>query len=148
MEKETVVFDSAVKSLMEGMDAYLSAKTVVGEPVTVGDTVIVPLVNVSFGAGAGAFSNNSSGSGGGMGGKLSPSAVLVLKDGNARLINIATHTGLDKLLDMIPDFVEKFMGKKAHANDSEEETKAREVAGEVIKEEVFKDSDVKNEMKS
>ena len=28
MEKETVVFDSAVKSLMEGMDAYLSAKTV------------------------------------------------------------------------------------------------------------------------
>ena len=155
MEKETVVFDSAVKSLMEGMDAYLSAKTVVGEPVNVGDTVIVPLVNVSFGAGAGAFSNNSSGSGGGEsvdldapGGKLSPSAVLVLKDGNARLINIATHTGLDKLLDMIPDFVEKFMGKKAHANDSEEETKAREVAGEVIKEEVFKDSEVKSEMNS
>ena len=147
MEKETVVFDSAVKSLMEGMDAYLSAKTVVGEPVHVGDTVIVPLVNVSFGAGAGAFSNNSSGSGGGMGGKLTPSAVLVLKDGNARLINIATHTGLDKLLDMIPDFVEKFMNKKSHAADSDDVVKAREVAGDAIKEEVFKDSEVKGEIK-
>ena len=147
MEKETVVFDSAVKSLMEGMDAYLSAKTVVGEPVHVGDTVIVPLVNVSFGAGAGAFSNNSSGSGGGMGGKLTPSAVLVLKDGNARLINIATHTGLDKLLDMIPDFVEKFMNKKSHAADSDDVVKAREVAGDAIKEEVFKDSEVKSEIK-
>ncbi|MBP5165617.1 MAG: GerW family sporulation protein [Lachnospiraceae bacterium] len=147
MEKETVVFDSAVKSLMEGMDAYLSAKTVVGEPVHVGDTVIVPLVNVSFGAGAGAFSNNSSGSGGGMGGKLTPSAVLVLKDGNARLINIATHTGLDKLLDMIPDFVEKFMNKKSHAADSDEVVNAREVAGDAIKEEVFKDSEVKSEIK-
>ena len=147
MEKETVVFDSAVKSLMEGMDAYLSAKTVVGEPVHVGDTVIVPLVNVSFGAGAGAFSNNSSGSGGGMGGKLSPSAVLVLKDGNARLINIATHTGLDKLLDMIPDFVEKFMNKKSHASDSDDVVKAREVAKDAIKEEVFKESEVKSEMK-
>ena len=47
---------------------------------------------------------------------------------------------------MIPDFVEKFMSKKSHAGDSEEEVKAREVAGEAIKEEVFKDSEVKSEM--
>ena len=45
---------------------------------------------------------------------------------------------------MIPDFVEKFMSKKSHAGDSEEEVKAREVAGEAIKEEVFKDSEVKS----
>ncbi len=37
------------------MDAFISAKTVVGDAVTVKDTIILPLVDVSFGVGAGAF---------------------------------------------------------------------------------------------
>ena len=42
-------FDTTVASLFKGMDGFLSAKTVVGEPVTVNDTIILPLVDVSFG---------------------------------------------------------------------------------------------------
>ena len=45
-------FDSTVASLFKGMDAFISAKTVVGEAVTVNDTIILPLVDVSFGVGA------------------------------------------------------------------------------------------------
>ena len=41
-------FDSTVASLFKGMDAFISAKTVVGDAVTVKDTIILPLVDVSF----------------------------------------------------------------------------------------------------
>ena len=43
-----------------------------------------------------------------MGLKLVPSSVLVIKDGQAKLVNIKQQDGLTKVLDMVPDFVEKF----------------------------------------
>ena len=48
-------FNSVVDSLLHGMDGFLSTKTVVGEPTKIGDTIIIPLVDVSFGVGAGTF---------------------------------------------------------------------------------------------
>ena len=48
-------FKETVSSLFKGMDAFISAKTVVGDAIHVGDTIILPLVDVSFGVGAGAF---------------------------------------------------------------------------------------------
>ena len=48
-------FKDTVNSLFKGLDAFISAKTVVGEAIHVGDTIILPLVDVSFGVGAGAF---------------------------------------------------------------------------------------------
>ena len=47
-----------VSSLFKGMDSFISAKTVVGDAVTVKDTIILPLVDVSFGVGAGAFAGD------------------------------------------------------------------------------------------
>ena len=46
-------FNNIVQSMLKGMDGFLSTKTVVGEPVTISDTIIVPFVDVSFGMGAG-----------------------------------------------------------------------------------------------
>ena len=48
-------FKETVNSLFKGMDNFISAKTVVGDAIHVGDTIILPLVDVSFGVGAGAF---------------------------------------------------------------------------------------------
>ena len=56
--------------------------------------------------------------GGGMGGKMTPSAVLVIKDGNPKLVNIKEQDGLTKILDMVPDFIERFTGKGS--DDSED----------------------------
>ena len=72
-------FDATVASLFKGMDSFVSAKTVVGDAVTVNDTIILPLVDVSFGVGAGAFAGEKkNNAGGAMTGKMSPSAVLVI----------------------------------------------------------------------
>ena len=99
-------------SLFKGMDSFLSAKTVVGEAVHVNDTIILPLVDVSFGVGAGAFAGDKkNNAGGGMGGKMSPSAVLVIQNGATKLVNIKNQDTVTKILDMVPDVVDRITGK-------------------------------------
>ncbi|NLZ83855.1 MAG: sporulation protein, partial [Clostridiales bacterium] len=62
-------FNSTVESLFKGMDSFLTTKTVVGDAVKFDDgTIVLPLVEVSFGVGAGAFAGDSkNNAGGGMG---------------------------------------------------------------------------------
>ena len=117
-------FQGVVDSLLKGMDAVLSAKTVIGEPVHIDDTIVLPLVDISFGVGAGAGNNNQKGSAsgaGGLGGKMTPSAVLVIKNGTTRLVNIKNQDTVTKVLDMIPDLVDKFTSKKEESEVSDKE---------------------------
>lgn len=106
-------FSGAVESLLRGMDTVLSTKTVVGEATQIGDTIILPLVDVTFGVGAGTRAGEKgAGSGGGMGGKMTPSAVLVIKDGYTKLVNVKNQDAMTKILDMVPDIVDRFTAKK------------------------------------
>lgn len=112
-------FNETVASLFKGMDAFVSAKTVVGEPVTVGDTIILPLVDVSFGVGAGAFASDKKNNAGGiMTGKVTPSAVLVIQNGQTKLVNIKNQDTITKILDMVPDVIDRFTAGK---DDSDNE---------------------------
>ena len=84
----------------------------------------MPLVDVSFGVGAGAGSNgtkNSASGAGGLGGKMTPSAVLVIKDGGVKLVNIKNQDAVTKVLDMVPDLIEKFTKPKDKAESPEKE---------------------------
>lgn len=107
---ENEKFNSTVESLFKGMDSFLSAKTVVGQAVTVNDTIILPFVDVSFGVGAGAFAGekNINSAGGGLGGKMSPSAVLVIQNGSTKLVNIKNQDTVTKVIDMVPDIIDRF----------------------------------------
>ena len=101
-------FKETVNSLFKGMDSFISAKTVVGEAIHVGDTIILPLMDVSFGVGAGAFSGEKKDNGGGgMAGKMTPCAVLVIQNGTTKLVNVKNQDGLTKILDMVPEKVTK-----------------------------------------
>lgn len=105
-------FNGVVNSMMKGMETFLSSKTVVGEPAQVGDTTIIPLVDVTFGIGAGASSQEKkNGGAGGMTGKMSPSAVLIIKDGHVRLVNIKNQDTINKIVDMVPDLIDRFTSK-------------------------------------
>ena len=117
-------FQGVVESLLKGMDNVLSTKTVVGEPTQIGDTIIVPLVDVAFGVGAGTGSNKQKSSitgAGGLGGKMTPSAVLVINNGYTKLVNIKNQDAVTKVLDMIPDLVDKFTKKKEADDISDED---------------------------
>ena len=66
---------------MTGWMELYRRKQLSGMRSGIGDTTIVPLVDVSFGIGAGSFSGEKKEKGmGGIGGKITPSAVLVIKD--------------------------------------------------------------------
>ena len=120
-------FKNTVDTLFGGMESFMSSKTVVGESIRVGDTVILPLMDVTFGVGAGANqgAKDAQNAGGGIGGKMSPSAVLVISNGTTKLVSVKSQDGLAKILDMVPDMVNKFTGGKDNG----------ESAGEAAKEE-------------
>ena len=102
-------FQNTVDSLFKGMDSFVTTKTVVGDAITVGDTILLPLVDVTFGVAATAKAEDKkNGGGGGIGGKMTPSAVLVIKDGTTKLVNVKNQDSMTKILDMVPDFVNKF----------------------------------------
>ncbi|SKB64428.1 Uncharacterized spore protein YtfJ [Lachnospiraceae bacterium] len=110
--------DEVIGQLMNGMGSFLSSKTVVGEPIVLGDTTLIPLVEVSFGMGVGTGIDDKKGkSGGGIGGKMSPSSVLVLHDGKVRLVNVKNQDTMTKILDMIPELVNKFTEPKPDSTD-------------------------------
>lgn len=118
-------FNSTVESLFKGMDSFLTTKTVVGDAIKFDDgTIVLPLVDVSFGVGAGAFSQEDkkkNNGGGGMGGKITPSSVLVIKDGTTKLVNVKNQDSITKILDMVPDFVNKFTKGKEEKDTMEED---------------------------
>lgn len=102
-------FKGTVEALFHGMDGVISSKTVVGEAIQIKDTIILPLVDVSFGVGAGAFNADKKERGaGGIGGKMTPCAVLVIQDGKTKLVNIKNQDTVTKILDMVPDLVDHF----------------------------------------
>ena len=114
-------FSTVLDSLMEGAQGVLTSKTVVGEPITVGDTIIIPLSDVSIGVGAG--SNGTERRDGGMGGfsaKMSPTAVLVIKNQVTKVVNIKDQTSLTHIMDMVPEVIDKIRSRNTPMMSNEE----------------------------
>ena len=97
-------FKTSLESLFRGMDGFLTSKTVVGDAITVGDTIILPL-------------------------------VLVIKDGHTKLVNITNQDSVTKILDMVPDFVDRFAAGKKDMMSDEEVLKAAQAGTEEKSEE-------------
>ena len=137
-------FHTTVESLFKGMDSFITTKTVVGDAIHIGDTIILPLVDVLFGVAARAFSQEKKNNGaGGMGGKIMPSAVLVIQNGTTKLVNIKNQDGITKILDMVPDFVNKFTSKNDVVSEDsaadQTDDAAKSAAGKEM-EDILKDS--------
>ena len=99
-------------TLFGKMENFITTKTVVGEAIHIGDIIIVPMVDVSFGVAAGAADSEKEKdaketSGGGLGGKITPSAVLVITGDNVQLVNIKNQDSINKLIDMAPGLLSK-----------------------------------------
>ncbi len=88
------------------------SETIIGDPVTVGDKTVVPIVKVTAGFGAGGGEGSSgekqSGFGGGGGGGVSiePAAFLVL-DGEKVSLLPAKSQKFEKIIESVPDLLEK-----------------------------------------
>lgn len=125
--------NDTIKKLFDGMDTFISTKSVVGEPVNCDDgTVIIPLVDVSFGAAAGAFAESPKNkAAGGIGGRITPNSVLVIKDGKTRLVAVKNTDAVSRVLDLIPEAIEKI---KKTPKDKAEEEKMDKVGEDFLRE--------------
>ena len=94
----------------------VDVNNVIGEPIVVGDVTIVPVskVSVGFGGGGSDYVKNVGSNepyGGGIGGgvKVTPNCILVVKDGNVRMMPVAApaNTTADRIVEMVPDTLDK-----------------------------------------
>ncbi|MCL2698691.1 MAG: sporulation protein [Defluviitaleaceae bacterium] len=117
-------------SLFGKLENFVTTKTVVGEAIVMGDVIILPMVDVSFGVGAGAGEGkDKDGQGAGLGGgfsgaKLTPSAVLVINGGNVQLVSVKDQDSLSKIIDLAPGVINKIssmFGKGESGECCEEE---------------------------
>jgi len=129
--------DGTISTLFHGMDGFVSSKSVVGDPIKVGDTIIIPLLDVNFGMAAGAFNKQTgNNAAGGIGAKLSPAAVLVISNGKTRLVNIKNQDAVSKIIDMAPEIVDRIAGffKKEKTEEEEQIEQAVEEASKPVEE--------------
>ncbi len=47
------IVENLAKTTLEEIEKVLTTRTVVGEPITVGDKTLIPLISIGFGFGAG-----------------------------------------------------------------------------------------------
>lgn len=116
------VVENLVKTTLTEIEKVLSTKTVVGDPITIEGTTMIPLISVGFGFGAGGGSGPSGeakgeGIGGGTGGGagVKPIAVVIIDKDGARLEPImgSMATAIEKVGESVPKMLEKVMEKRA-----------------------------------
>ena len=117
-------FNEAVNVLFDKVDDLVSTKTVVGEAIVVGDLTLLPLIEVSVGAGVG--TKEATNATGGVGAKITPSAILAITPNGTHLINVKNQDAITKLIDMAPGVVNKlnfgsvFTGRNKNGESKEE----------------------------
>ena len=106
-------FKGTVEALFTGIDGVVSSKTVVGDAIHIRGHNHSSTGGCIFAIELGAFNADKKEKGaGGVGGKMTPCAVLVIQNGHTRLVNIKNQDTITKILDMVPDMVDKFTGGK------------------------------------
>lgn len=128
--------ENLMMTAMTSIENMIDVNTIIGDIVTSPDgTTIIPVSKVCFGfaAGGSEFCSQKTGrdseseklpfgGGSGAGVNISPMGFLVVKDGNTKLLTLnGTTSAVDKLIDLMPDvinkvnaFVEKSMDKPSN----------------------------------
>ena len=107
------MFNESIESMVSHLDRMVSSKTVVGEPIVSGNATIIPILTASFGFGIGGGEGTEpsrgagKGGGGGAGAKLSPTALIIVQDGEVKVYSLSQKGMLDKLAELMPAVMSK-----------------------------------------
>lgn len=119
--------EDLVKTSMGEIERLLNTKTVVGEPITLEGTTIIPLVSLGFGFGAGGGSGTmtsgeageGSGMGTGGGGGVKPIALIIADKDGVRLESI--KGGATSVMEKVVDVVGKAAASKSKSTPKSED---------------------------
>lgn len=128
MEKDASVVKENIETLFSNLERFLKTETVIGEPIVVGETTLVPIITVTFGCGTGGGTgkegktgNEGVGSGGGAGARISPNAILVIRKDEVTMLPVKGQNNLENLLKMVPEIVSKVKSNKDENVEKEEQ---------------------------
>ena len=126
--KENHPIESLMLTSMSNIRDMVDVNTIIGEPIeSIDGMTIIPISKVSFGfaAGGSEFTTEAMegyskkdeeelvqyrlpfGGGAGAGASINPIAFLVIQNGNAKLLPMEHASSIDKLIDYVPDLIEK-----------------------------------------
>ena len=120
-------FKDNMNAMFDKFESFVKEKTVIGEPIKMEGLTLIPAMTISFGLGNGggngvdATGVGGTGSGGGMGAKISPTAMIVIKDGTVEILPISKGHAFEKLIEMVPELMEKIELATKKAKKEEEE---------------------------
>ena len=104
--------EDLVKTTLGELREVAKAQSVVGDPVEMGDTKVIPLVKLGFGFGGGGTSGkDGSRSGSGGGGGVQPVAVLVVRDGEVRLERMSGQSGVSSAAHTVVDLLKSVLDR-------------------------------------
>ncbi len=125
--------ENMIKTFLQEFKELAQTETVVGKPIAVDDTVIVPVTKISFGFGAGGGKGGKDDGGGGTagGGSVEPVGFIVIRKGKVQLIPMQeSEMSIGKLLSFAPDVIKKvkeFREKREKKKGGEEEKSEEDV---------------------
>lgn len=131
MENVNVVKEN-LETLFEKLEKFLKSETVIGQPIVIGETTLVPIVSVMFGCGTGGGTGNDTkgnggtGSGLGSAARIIPNAVVVIKNNEVTMLPVKDKGNLDNLLKMVPEIVEKMKSCKKDDDCCTKDTDCKE----------------------
>lgn len=119
--------------LMEEFRKVAATETIVGQPMTLGDATVVPVIRIAVGVGAGGGEGEGTdpkaeqqgkgaGVGGGGGVRVEPAAFIVMRGGEIEILSAPGKSGrLAEAFEHLPDLVAKL----AEARKGKEKEKAK-----------------------
>lgn len=116
-------FSQDISSFLEQMAKFFHSDTVVGDPIQVGEITLIPLITMSFGIGngSGCSPKDKKGrwgpSGAASGGKVTPTAMVVIKNDEVSVISLSGKGMLDQAQELLPTIIAR-LEKKAGEADS------------------------------
>ena len=137
---------------MNSIEDMIDVNTIIGEPIETGNNItIIPISKVSFGfaAGGSEFKGETIdeykkvdkeeeiqyrlpfGGGSGAGVSINPIAFLVVQNGNVKLLPVNHSSAIDKLLDYMPDLMEKVNSVLNKSMQNKKEEKNREYQNKI-----------------
>ncbi len=141
MNEKAHPIEGMMGTTMEKIREMTDSNTIIGDPITTPDgTVIIPVSKVSFGFGSGgsdwptkATTKDAFGGGVGAGISIQPLAFLVVSNGSVKLLqmNEASENTVDRVVNMVPDVIDKISDLVAGAGKNKKEKKTAEKAEEI-----------------
>ena len=118
MEQKHPIND-LLTTTMEKLRSAVDSNSIVGEPIHAEGVTLIPVSRLSFGFATGGsdFATKkvpapNFGGGSGAGVKLEPTAFLIVKGDNVRLLPVAPgpESAAERLIDMVPEVIDKVSG--------------------------------------